>query len=402
MGLNQEQFFKILEWVIFLGMCGISLFFMIWGDILTKFFSEDTSFKVYKEPIVERPSITLCFKNSNFLPSDYKIHEDFEITYEDIILNLGQQTSKKNREVIHLMGVKTAYSGRCYIINIISKEIHEKGDFRYMNIKFSNATPSIPKLEMYFTSIANAFGILGNMWVEGEVWELDISKNTYKRIALTPEKYVYLQDKTELECGGSPFYECFFNEIKKDNFKGCPKQCSPVAIPKHHEIEVCKQEKEAKCAFNVIRSLFGKVTASGKCKKSCTTLQYSGKVLYEKLWNENGMKVSFRYKTPEDTTVFEEYLVYDTIGVIGAVGGTLGMCIGFSFTNLTHCIMTCIQFIINFVKKKPMKRGEELSAQDELVEKNPKNGFLLDDRISRIEAKLDMLEKLCATNETHF
>lgn len=151
----------------------------------------------------------------------------------------------------------------------------------------------------------------------------------------------------------------------------------------------------------VIHNLFGKVTSSGKCKKSCTTLQYSGKVLYERLWDENGMKVSFRYKTPEDTTVFEEYLVYDTIGVIGAVGGTLGMCIGFSFTNLTHFVMMCIQTVINFVKKEPMKKGEEISAQDDLVTNNPKNGFLFDDQISRIEAKLDMLERLCATNETH-
>ena len=26
----------------------------------------------------------------------------------------------------------------------------------------------------------------------------------------------------------------------------------------------------------------------------------------------------------------EEYLIYDFIGIIGAVGGTLGICIGFS------------------------------------------------------------------------
>ena len=32
--------------------------------------------------------------------------------------------------------------------------------------------------------------------------------------------------------------------------------------------------------------------------------------------------------------VFEEYLIFDIIGMIGSVGGTLGMCIGFSFTNV--------------------------------------------------------------------
>ena len=32
--------------------------------------------------------------------------------------------------------------------------------------------------------------------------------------------------------------------------------------------------------------------------------------------------------------LYEEYLIYDNIHLIGTIGGTLGMCIGFSFTGI--------------------------------------------------------------------
>ena len=46
---------------------------------------------------------------------------------------------------------------------------------------------------------------------------------------------------------------------------------------------------------------------------------------------------------PETVMVYEEYLIYDTIGMIGSIGGTLGLFIGFSFTN-------AITFILNYLQ----------------------------------------------------
>ena len=39
--------------------------------------------------------------------------------------------------------------------------------------------------------------------------------------------------------------------------------------------------------------------------------------------------------------IFQEYLIYDTMGMIGSVGGTLGVFIGFSMTGL---ISTAIDY----------------------------------------------------------
>ena len=42
--------------------------------------------------------------------------------------------------------------------------------------------------------------------------------------------------------------------------------------------------------------------------------------------------------------VYEEYLIYNTMGMIGSVGGTLGIFIGFSVTGF-------ISSAIGFIKK---------------------------------------------------
>ena len=42
-------------------------------------------------------------------------------------------------------------------------------------------------------------------------------------------------------------------------------------------------------------------------------------------------------------TVFQEYLIYDEISMIGSIGGSLGMCIGFSITN-------ALSFVLNYIQ----------------------------------------------------
>ena len=39
----------------------------------------------------------------------------------------------------------------------------------------------------------------------------------------------------------------------------------------------------------------------------------------------------------------EEYLIYDAIGMVSAIGGTMGLCISFSFSGLTALILRCFE-----------------------------------------------------------
>ena len=68
--------------------------------------------------------------------------------------------------------------------------------------------------------------------------------------------------------------------------------------------------------------------------------------------NYNGMflkipNVYFAYSIapPKTVVVHQEYLIYDTIGLIGSVGGTLGMFIGFSFSGTISQIITYLSML---------------------------------------------------------
>ena len=83
-----------------------------------------------------------------------------------------------------------------------------------------------------------------------------------------------------------------------------------------------------------------------KCPKPCSILEYSGKLDYLELKYDNPkntMIVYLRFQSPEVLTIYEEYLIYDFNGMLGSIGGTLGMFVGFSFSSI-------IELLINFIK----------------------------------------------------
>ena len=80
----------------------------------------------------------------------------------------------------------------------------------------------------------------------------------------------------------------------------------------------------------------GKITLKQKYPKEYVASEYRDEAAR--------IKFSYGFASPELVDVHQEFLVYDTIGMIGSVGGTLGMCIGFSFTS-------SISFLLNAIKK---------------------------------------------------
>ena len=65
----------------------------------------------------------------------------------------------------------------------------------------------------------------------------------------------------------------------------------------------------------------------------------------------NHHKVSFYYMISyvDEVIVKEEYIIYDIIGMIGAVGGTLGLFIGFSIYNV---VLSFFQNMLELMKLK--------------------------------------------------
>ena len=65
------------------------------------------------------------------------------------------------------------------------------------------------------------------------------------------------------------------------------------------------------------------------CKKACSNLEYTGEIVVNRPFysdkGENWNMYYLRYRLNDlKAMVYEEYYIYDTVGMIGSVGGTFG------------------------------------------------------------------------------
>ena len=346
---------KVMEWILFFGLCGLSAVFMWEG--WDKFISGKSSFTQSEEPINELPTITMCFSfNGKFDGySDYQYTLDFKIFYHvDVgtpfgFLKLGKNVNPF--ETIDLRKIITGYSGTCYKVSSIPHSI-PKRKYTSLILYFNMSIPheKLPYVKFYITSEKNAYGILEQVWWDGKVKITVVEKNYWKQVNLKPQQYNYL--KTNSKCREESFFECFEN-IFAYNLNECPKICSPVSLP---TMPYCETDLEYQCVSDIYQYTYYYLKQQNNtdalCPKACTFLDYPGEETWStKLSNFYGTKenynvthgFSYQFDPPESVSVYEEYLIYDEITLIGSVGGTLGLCIGFSFTNV-------ITVVINFVR----------------------------------------------------
>ena len=112
----------------------------------------------------------------------------------------------------------------------------------------------------------------------------------------------------------------------------------------------CKTVADRVCMMWIFNNALNDVLEN--CPKSCENVQYSGKSTFLLPTDENhtySRKWSFVFANKK-IEVEEEYIIMDTTGVIGAVGGTLGLFIGFSFRDIISLLIDGLKFI--FKKKR--------------------------------------------------
>ena len=78
---------------------------------------------------------------------------------------------------------------------------------------------------------------------------------------------------------------------------------------------------------------------SKQCLERCEVLRYSGKKLTDGTYYPGSDVELAILFTSANLIEYQEYLIYDWIGMIGSIGGSLGLFIGFSFRDfLTYFI----------------------------------------------------------------
>ena len=110
---------------------------------------------------------------------------------------------------------------------------------------------------------------------------------------------------------------------------------------------------ERACFVTVAKRVHQSIPSS-----ACTRLDYAWLEREDyPIWDNQGIKENhtvtylLRMGSPKSVSVDEEFLIYDFVAMISAIGGTLGLCIGFSFFDLCGFILSHLELGIEKFKR---------------------------------------------------
>ena len=105
-----------------------------------------------------------------------------------------------------------------------------------------------------------------------------------------------------------------------------------------------------------------------QCEKHCSEITYSGKVTWI-IKSGKAYDVSWENKfASNNVEIHEEYVLMDLTGVIGGLGGTLGLFIGFSFRDIVAWILQGLQKLFQS-RQTPLK--SKIKPRKSSLIKNP-------------------------------
>ena len=338
---------KIIELTFYMCLLGGSLYFM-W-DVFKKYKSRDTSLKQYQEHLQEYPTIIMCFKTSKMLEYDMDFNISIilpNLTY--LKLDIGANHTQYDGDVLKLEKFLTPSTGICYKITKSTSAPFINQTYFSMEIFFNNSLSKndLPTTKFFITTERNSYGIANFQWIEGEVLTYDVKPETMTEVNLKIEKNILLRSETD--CTESSMYQCIVSKCIK-TFK-C-EQWEDGCIPRNfyeslrpffdEETLICKHEIDQ--SSNCSKQLMFDSLQNNGCKNPCSTTEFIGKVSFEgEIENiplTHRSWFVYHIKAPAMIAVQKQYLIYDFEGLVGSVGGTLGMFIGFSFINIiTHVL----------------------------------------------------------------
>ena len=366
--ISANKLFRVLYWTLYLGLCFISGWFV--SGVLDNYVSRKTSFSQDEEIATKRPVITIKFiplvfgkypvlnKNTwiDYCPS-YKLWlPHCKSLYWGDNEFLMKEINKT--EKVFLEKIKFTSSFRIIpLTNLLAEKA--KADIRIYTLRAKLKV----RISIFLTSLENSFGNVFFKNKDGEKLYFHIDDNQSKQFSIKPESYNFLPQTSK--CHQESYYNCLTSELDKFDFSqtSCITKCIPgmFSYRKNYSSPFCQNFEDNACAQNIfdnshnnIENNFTKIV-NLRCKHACTILQYSGmEVAAFSLGSlsktHNIYEGRYRFENADNKMkVFHEYLIYDSMGMIGSVGGTFGMFIGFSMTGV-------ISSIIEFFKEQRIGR----------------------------------------------
>ena len=340
-----KNLFNLLNYIVYTVFICIAFYLIHQGDIVQRFQQKRTNFAEYSEKVRQLPTIVTWIQYLQGVnrSQHLKYGEDYFIRHSEhpwidfTTLKLGKNTLKS----LHLK-IEEKYD---YFFNkklkIIPKKytICETGllnhEYKFTYV-FTNKTYEVVSGVKISLSPKNN-SLCGYGWnnQDGLVPEVFAKPGEHIKTLIKPEKIVFSRDTRE-KCRREPYNDQTVKKVAKVMSENCTNPCRSLNYwICSHKLEsllpVCQSDIENACFWNT----WGKVEKEFSLKpmKPCTVFQYSVQQDSTFTHNLNEAEFEIAFTKPPKVFVKEEYLIYDMMTMIGALGGTLGLCVGFSFTD---------------------------------------------------------------------
>ena len=120
-------------------------------------------------------------------------------------------------------------------------------------------------------------------------------------------------------------------------------------LPNHESLIECKDIEDEIC--NGGPAVWAEMIRIMDCIKPCKINTYKGSDIEYLYHNSTSNEAHFSFQLGLVKTVSKELLIYDTNDMIGSIGGSLGLFLGFSFFQcgslLMNSIMSCLKKFIS-------------------------------------------------------
>ena len=359
---SSENIKTIIIWLLKLAFAATSFFFI--RQALNDYLQKKKYFHPEIQPLTDAdmPTLTICLENEkgvklgtdfniSILNSDLEpwvaLDEDgLDVTYNDgspwfsiglKLMSVYQEKAWVNRDCIKLNPLRAPLP----ILDLVGGKL-------LFQIVYSNRTITPEEALLYITSEENAYGAIFLKWYDGKVhpYTLKKGKMHYLRIFELLE-YKHITSS----CKDKSYYECIASKLE-DHEHFQINDCSGFTLPAKAKFEYlpnCNstQGNLTTVSQNIIYNYhFDPDICKGDIEKSCTVQEYFlddwGKP-YPFDDDEASFTFQCFYGLPESSggrrigrpskKVYTEYFQMDVFGLIGTIGGTLGLTIGFSLVT---------------------------------------------------------------------
>ena len=153
----------------------------------------------------------------------------------------------------------------------------------------------------------------------------------------------------------------------------------------------CTNLQGERCSFQAVNTV---LEGDANEIKPCVKLDYKGdETTYHDRPKGKMARYLLLFSNPPKVIVQEEYLIYDGIALISAIGGTLGLCIGFSFFDFFGFLLRYLEHgIEKFSECNTISSNTAIRKVNGSVQPIDNNLEMISRSLTKMERKVSAIE----------